>query len=41
MALFPDVSENGKAALVDRFVSMVRRDRLIGPLFNRGNRDWE
>jgi hypothetical protein len=41
MARFLEMAENRIATVVDRFLSLVRRDRLIGPLFNRSNQDWD
>src|ERR1019366_5035550 len=41
MARFLEVAEKRIATVVDRFLSLVSRDRLIGPLFNRSNQDWD
>jgi len=38
---FHEIDEGGIAALVDRFYGKVRRDPLIGPLFNAAIDDWE
>ena len=35
------ITEAGIAMLVDRFYATVRRDPLIGPLFNAAIEDWD
>lgn len=39
-ARFEDVSEEALGQLVQHFYARVRKDPLIGPLFNRAIEDW-
>lgn len=41
MTRYDEIDETGIAALVDRFYGKVRRDALIGPVFNAAIRDWD
>jgi len=41
MPSFREITESGIAALVDRFYDKVRRDTVIGPLFNAAIEDWD
>lgn len=41
MTKFQHVDESGIAVLVDRFYGKVRRDSLIGPLFDAAVEDWD
>lgn len=41
MTQFSDIDESGITALVERFYGKVRRDPLIGPLFNAAIQDWD
>lgn len=37
----PNITEEALAALVGAFYAKVRRDPLIGPVFNRAIEDWD
>ncbi|HEX6979056.1 MAG TPA: group III truncated hemoglobin [Alphaproteobacteria bacterium] len=41
MGLLEHITEDGIAVLVDRFYAKVRRDPMIGPLFNATIEDWD
>ena len=41
MQPFQDITEPAIAAMVDRFYAKVRRDAVIGPVFNNAVTDWD
>ena len=41
MGALEHITEDGIAMLVDRFYAKVRRDPMIGPLFNAAIDDWD